>query len=101
MRKISLALSTAALSLQNAGARAATDGFDTWVSEPFFAPHPALVAVLALVGMGFLLLMAHTPIKFPRKTLWTSAAPFALWPTQRMAYGLLAMIAVSGSLGLA
>lgn len=99
--KIFLALSTAVLSLQNSGARAATGGFDTWVSQPFLAPHPAFVAVLALIGMGFLVLMAHTPIKVLPRTQRTTVTPFALWPTQRMAFGLLAMIAVSGSLGLA
>ena len=106
MRKISLILSTAALSLLNSGARAATDDFGAWVTQPLLTPHPAMVAILALVGMGFLVLLARTPIGTPSATPWK-------WPrlhrvglpvlglSQRNTFALLAMIAVSGSLGMA
>jgi hypothetical protein len=111
MRKISLILSAAALSLLNSGARAATDDFGAWVTQPLLTPHPAMVAILALVGMGFLVLLARTPIG-TTPAMHPTATPWK-WPrlhrvglpvlglSQRNTFALLAMIAVSGSLGMA
>lgn len=101
MKKISLILTAAALSVQNSGARAASNDFGAWVAQPVAAPNPALVAVLALVGMAFLVLMARTPLgaQSTSRLKWTGF--LGHWPSQRTALGLLAMIAVSGSLGIA
>jgi len=52
MYKVSLILSTAALSLQKAGARAATSDLVLWTSQPVAIPQPTVVAVLALIGIG-------------------------------------------------
>jgi hypothetical protein len=105
MRKISLIISTAALSLLNSGARAATDDLGAWASQPLFAPHPALVAILALAGMGFLVLLARAPIASSqssrRARSWTWPSLPIFWPSQRAFLALMAMIAVTGSMGLA
>lgn len=97
MHKISLILSTAALSLQNAGARAATNDLGLTIA----APHPTMMAGLALIGMAFLVLMARTPLSKPpeKPAKWPDF--LSAWPPQRTAFALAAMIAVSGSLGMA
>jgi hypothetical protein len=104
MRKISLILSTAALSLQNSGARAATEGLGAWTSQPLLAPHPALVAVLALVGMVYLLLMAHSPLGNAPST-WTNTWKWRglpnFWPSRRATFALLAFVAITGSMSMA
>lgn len=105
MRKVSLILSAAALSLQNSGARAASQDLVAWVPQPMAAPQPALVAILALVGMGVLVLMTRTP---DEATLATPPASRFKWPnmlgvlpSHRAALTLFAMIAASSSLGMA
>lgn len=103
MLKVSLSTAAAAILLQSSGAYAATEAL---VSHTSSAPHPSLVAILALIGMGFLVLMARapmaksvdTPVSMPR---FDWKAMLTAWPNPRAAYALLAIVAVSGSLGLA
>jgi hypothetical protein len=100
MRKISVLLSTAALSLFNSGARAATETVD----PRLLAPQPAFVAILALVGIGFLLLLARAPLsgpQQPRRANPRKPALPAFWPTPRTGFALLAIAAITGSLSLA
>ena len=101
MHRISLILSTAALSLFNSGARAATNDIGSWATQPQIAPQPSMVAILALVGIGCLIMVAHAPIgatpSFRFK--WPSLPGFLF--SQRAAFALLAMIAISGSMGMA
>lgn len=101
MCKFTLILSAAALSLQNSGARAASDDLGLWASNSMAAPQPALVAILALVGMGFLVLMARTPLGTPPMPRFNWPSVLGTAPSHRAALALLAMIAVSGTLGIA
>ncbi|WP_028914007.1 hypothetical protein [Pseudorhodobacter ferrugineus] len=104
MRKMTLVLSAAGLSLLNSGARAESQDLGTWAST-IAAPQPATVAVLALIGMGFLVLLASTPLGTasaktpPHRFKWPSLS--GAWPSQRATLALFAMIAVGGSLGMA
>jgi hypothetical protein len=109
MPRVILFTSAAALFLKATGAVAATPALVSLASHSSTAPHPSLVAVFALVGMGFLVLMARAPMGKPADM--PQSAPLmprfnwkgllTVWPNQRAAYALLAVIAVSGSLGLA
>ena len=101
MQKISLILSTAALTLQNSGARAATQDLGAWADTPFFAPHPATVALVALIAMGILVLMTSVPISTASLSRWKWPRLPNFWVSPRATLALLAMIAVSGSLGIA
>lgn len=100
MRKISVLLATAALSLFNSGARAATEAS----AAHLLAPQAASVAILTLIGMGFLVLLARAPLGGPQRPrnpkAWKPTLP-AFWPTHRATFALLAIIAFTGSLGLA
>lgn len=101
MHRISLILSTAALSLLNSGARAATTDVGAWATQPQIAPHPSIVAILALVGIGCLVMVAHTPIGATPSVRfkWPSLPGFLF--SQRAAFAVMAMIAISGSMGMA
>jgi hypothetical protein len=109
MPRAILFTSAAALFLKATGAVAATPALVSLASHSSTAPHPSLVAVLALVGMGFLVLMARAPMTKPANTRQNTPVMtrfnwkglLTAWPNQRAAYALLAVIAVSGSLGLA
>lgn len=106
MRKISLILSAGALSLQNSGARAATDDLSVWTAHPMFAPHPGLVALLAIVGMACLLLMAHSPLGQPSQgktsgSGWKWRGLPSFWPSRRATFALMAFVAITGSMGMA
>lgn len=109
MLKVSIFTAAAAVLLQTNSAFAASQTLGTLVSHSSAAPHPSLVAVLALVGMGFLVLMARAPVgkrvdttvSAPALLHFNWKAMLTIWPNQRAAYALLAIIAVSGSLGLA
>lgn len=101
MRKISLILSAGTLSLLNSGARAETGGFDAASAQHLFAPHPAFVAVLALAGIACLLLMARTPLgdTVGGAVKWRRLPSF--WPSRRTTFAILALVSITGSMGIA
>ncbi|RUS63164.1 hypothetical protein EGN72_05720 [Pseudorhodobacter sp. E13] len=103
MKKISLTLATSSLLFQNTGARADAPNLAELMAEPSFAPHPVLVAILALVGMACLVLMARTPFSDMGKGGWAlPRKPFGglplFWLSKRTSLALLATLAVSTSM---
>jgi|GEM_PF-2253047 len=67
MHKVSLILAVAALCLQNAGQRAATNDLALLASQPVTAPQPAVVTGLSLIFLGVLVLMARATLAQRRK----------------------------------
>jgi hypothetical protein len=103
VRKISILVAIAVLTLQNSGARANAPG----PLDLFTLPHPALAATLTLAGMACLLLLAPTPLigaphpLKPRSKSWIWRDQPNFWPSRRATLAIFAMVTVGGALGMA
>ena len=99
MHKTSLILCAVVLAVLNSGARFVTDEFGVWTAQPLLLPQPAQIAALPLISITVLLVLSRIPIN--ALTGWGRHRFLGFSSSHRTTFSLLALVAISGSLGMA